>query len=382
MSNYDYIICGGGCSGLSLAYRLLSEEFRNSKILIIDKDRKNKNDRTWSFWTTDEEDIFAEIYAKTWHRLAFYSPNLELETDPFPYKYNTIHGVDFYQFVLDKINASDHIHFLNAEIYDQKEVADTVVITTSEGEFQAQYCFDSIVRSFPENKKLFVWQHFLGWEVEYDKDTFNDDVATFMDFRIEQNGETIFVYVLPFSKTSALVEATFFSKEILKPKVYEDILDPYVKTYFGSNFQIINKEAGAIPMTTEPFSKGSKRIIPIGTNNGTVKPSTGYAFTRIQKECNHLIEGIKKRKIEKVQPRKRFLAYDRTLLNVLITGKESGQKVFTMLFKNNKFNKILKFLNEDTSIFEEIAIFNTLPFASFLRAFTKENVLTFTKSKR
>jgi lycopene beta-cyclase len=47
---YDYIICGGGMSGLSLAYQLSISKLSNKKILIIDPERKTKNDRTWAFW--------------------------------------------------------------------------------------------------------------------------------------------------------------------------------------------------------------------------------------------------------------------------------------------------------------------------------------------
>ena len=49
---FDYIICGGGASGLSIAGGLsLDQYFSNKKILIIDPEfPKKKNDRTWCFW--------------------------------------------------------------------------------------------------------------------------------------------------------------------------------------------------------------------------------------------------------------------------------------------------------------------------------------------
>ena len=376
---YDYIICGGGCAGLSLAYRLLDQEFRDKKILVIDKSDKQVNDRTWSFWTTKKEDLYEDIYYKTWHKLAFHVPDFSLVSDPVPYKYNTIKSIDFYRFVLEQIEQSSHIQFLQADITSQNDHEEYVEVETSKGTFRSSYVFDSVVRSFPERKELFVWQHFLGWEVKFNSEVFDDSTATFMDFRVEQDGDTIFVYVLPFTKQTALIEATFFSKKILEQKSYEAILQPYIQQHYGSDYDIVKKEIGAIPMTTEPFSQGSKRIIPIGTNNGTVKPSSGYAFMRIQRECDELIRRIRMEKVTRVKASTKFLAYDRTLLNVLISGKESGQRVFGLMFKRNAIAKILKFLNEDSSLIEETAIFRTLPFWSFLRAFVASNVKSLTK---
>jgi len=52
---YDYIIAGGGCAGLSLVMRMLKEpQLSTKKILIIDKDSKQLNDRTWCYWEKGE----------------------------------------------------------------------------------------------------------------------------------------------------------------------------------------------------------------------------------------------------------------------------------------------------------------------------------------
>jgi hypothetical protein len=48
---YDYIIAGAGCAGLSLAVHMIhSGKFPDKKILFIDKHPKKFNDRTWCFW--------------------------------------------------------------------------------------------------------------------------------------------------------------------------------------------------------------------------------------------------------------------------------------------------------------------------------------------
>jgi len=51
MQKYDYIITGMGATGLMLAYQMtLDSFFDQKKILLIDKETKDQNDRTWCFW--------------------------------------------------------------------------------------------------------------------------------------------------------------------------------------------------------------------------------------------------------------------------------------------------------------------------------------------
>lgn len=378
----DIVICGAGLAGLSLAIRLASMEYAHLKILIIDKSRKDDNDRTWSFWSKARDDRFAAIYHKSWPKIAFYSDEIELISDCHPYAYHTIKGIDFYRHCLEIIEDVDHISFIQGEIEDIEESATGVTVRMSSGEIHAHYAYDSIVKKMPVEDKLFVWQHFLGWEIEMPEDTFDDEVATFMDFRIDQAGETRFVYVLPFSKRRALIEATIFSKELWEETSYEALIKDYISQHFGSTYKVLTKELGKIPMTTAAFAKASPRIIPIGTNAATVKPSSGYTFTRIQHEVDIISEQIKKGVHQVVAPKSKYIAYDKTLLNVLLTNKETASHVFSLMFKRNKVAANLKFLDEDTSLLDEIRIFSTLPFWPFLRAFTVENVLSFAKSKK
>ena len=377
---YDFIIAGGGLAGLSLAIRLATPEFSSYRIAILDKSRKDKNDRTWSFWTTEKNHRFSSIFRHKWERLAFYAPGFERVERPAPYYYASLRGIDFYNYAWSQIKEYSHITFIQTDVSEIIEKGDHVICSTSSGKFSAPYVFDSIVRKMPINDPLFLWQHFLGWEIELDNDHFDPTTATFMDFRVDQCDGPTFVYVLPFDKRSALVEVTLFSRNLLSRDDYEQMLRDYLDKFLKKSYTIRDAELGKIPMTTASFGKGSDRIIPIGTNNATVKASTGYAFTRIENESDLIIDRIRKNKISKVRSKRKFTWYDRTLLNVITTGKEDGRKIFSLLFQRNKMAKILKFLDDQTSLLEETHIFSTLPFWSFLRAFTVENVVSFAKS--
>ena len=45
-SHFNYIICGGGASGLLLAFRICNDPFfKNKSILLIEKEHEKLNDR-------------------------------------------------------------------------------------------------------------------------------------------------------------------------------------------------------------------------------------------------------------------------------------------------------------------------------------------------
>ena len=68
MKSYDIIIVGGGASGLSLASHLARSPLRDRSILIVEKDAKDKNDRTWCFWA-NQPSFFDDIVYRSWNQL-------------------------------------------------------------------------------------------------------------------------------------------------------------------------------------------------------------------------------------------------------------------------------------------------------------------------
>ncbi|MEZ4930893.1 MAG: lycopene cyclase family protein [Saprospiraceae bacterium] len=50
-THFDIAIIGAGAAGLQLALAMQRDAFFSTKkILVLDKDQKDSNDRTWSFW--------------------------------------------------------------------------------------------------------------------------------------------------------------------------------------------------------------------------------------------------------------------------------------------------------------------------------------------
>ena len=60
---FDYIICGAGASGLLLANSMIEDDFfKDKKVLLIEKDNKSLNDRTWGFWDNKANVLDSIIY--------------------------------------------------------------------------------------------------------------------------------------------------------------------------------------------------------------------------------------------------------------------------------------------------------------------------------
>ena len=106
-----------------------------------------------------------------------------------------------------------------------------------------------------QSKYPVLQQHFIGWFIKSKESVFNPKQATFMDFSVAQKGNTRFMYVLPISKTEALLEYTLFSHHLLKKEEYETEIQNYIQKQGLTQYEIIEKEQGSIPMTCYPFWK-------------------------------------------------------------------------------------------------------------------------------
>ncbi len=227
---YNYIICGGGASGLLLANNLVSDPFfLNKNILLIEKDSKKINDRTWCFWEKGKSDL-DEIVSRTWNSAYFKAQKFEKKFFTEPYTYKMIRGIDFYK----KLNFSESKHqnltYLNAEINLINKTHN--IVTTNKGIFSGDYIFSSIYDiNILKNQTKYplLKQHFLGQLVVTENKIFSPDIVTLMDFDLPQENSTRFMYVLPFSKTKALVEYTLFSSSLLEKEEYIKSIKNYLK---------------------------------------------------------------------------------------------------------------------------------------------------------
>ena len=74
MNEFDYVIIGGGCAGLSLAYELdINNKLNNKTLAIIEPRTEYKRDKTWSFWKVINHN-FDDCVIKSWNNFSVNSP--------------------------------------------------------------------------------------------------------------------------------------------------------------------------------------------------------------------------------------------------------------------------------------------------------------------
>ncbi|MBC6700423.1 lycopene cyclase family protein [Hymenobacter puniceus] len=373
--DFDYLIVGGGAAGLSLAYHISQEpRLADKRVLLLEPAAKDQNDRTWSFWT-DAPMLFDSIVAHEWSQLAFRSPGFEQILPLKRHRYKMIRGLDFYQFVRAALLARpEQFTLVQASVETLENTPEGAQAISSAGTYTARYAFDSRPPHLvPQPEKYhYLLQHFVGWEVKTKEDVFDPETQEFMDFRGEQHHEARFIYVLPFSKRRALVEYTLFSAQVLPQAEYEYAIRTYLEQLGVTDFRIEAVEIGAIPMTDHPMpASDGPNIVNLGTRAGRAKPSTGYAFKRIQEHSARLVAALAatgRPPRNLTGDRWQFGLFDALLLDIMQRRGETTRNIFTELFRRNPVERIFDFLDERTSPLTNLRVMNSVTPWPFLRS--------------
>jgi lycopene beta-cyclase len=370
---YDYAIIGAGAAGLQLILKMISDPFFEQKsILVIDKDEKNSNDRTWCFWEKGDT-LWDELATHTWDQGIFINSQEEINFKLSPYRYKMVRSAGFYAYAKRKIEKSEQVSWVKAEVVD---VSGQEIIT-SESTYQAKHIFDSrIPQAFHTNQAKYhsLIQHFKGWFIKTQKPMFDPSTFTMMDYRLKWKDSTSFTYVLPTSETEALVEFTLFNDQLLMDDEYDQYLEKYLRTYLNVfEYEITEIEQGMIPMSDYPFHKHhSKYITKIGTAGGWVRPSSGYSFKNADRYSTMIVENIKKgKRPEKGVATSRFRVYDSIFLKVLAGRNDLGEDIFTRLYTKPDIRSVFRFLDEESTIPEDIKVMFSLNRPEFWRAFAE-----------
>jgi lycopene beta-cyclase len=374
-SPFDIAIVGAGCSGFQLLHHLsLQPDWLLKKVALFSDSIPQQ--RSWCFWSKEQHPL-QHLVKKSWSKVIFKGKDFSKTEDVSPYQYHYIPGETFFNyFQQDFLSQHQNITLFNGNINGVKKNNTGYYIQGSNEKWKSQ----TVLSSLPpvsENIQAQFWlkQHFKGWFIKTQQPVFDDTALTLMDFSIPQQNDTRFIYILPFSKDEALVEMTVFSPTIYPESEYESVLKAYMNQHFPNiNFTIESTEKGVIPMTDAPFSRlGTEGEILLGTAAGMVKATTGYAFKRIGIDSQQLVEDLSgNKKLRWSATKGRFRFYDRLLLGIITDEPLRGSAIFEALFKKMPMTTIFRFLDEETTLWEEMHIFSQLPFTPFLKQIYKQ----------
>ena len=352
MKEFDYVIIGGGCAGLSLAYELeVHEKLKDKTLAIIEPRSEYKRDKTWSFWKVVPHN-FDDCVKKNWKNFTINILNKTNHLECKDYPYQSIDSGLFYEKINNKLKENKNISFFK----------DISKINTKNS-----FIFNSV----PEIKKNHnnLWQHFCGVEIETKNNFFDEEIFNLMDFDCEQRESVHFFYTLPYSKNKALIETTWLSKmNDNSQKDYDNQIKEYIeKNLKIKNYEITYKEEGAIPLFY-PMYKREGNKLNIGTAGGMTRLSTGYTFLNIQEHSKYLRENIENiSNSRRFEISKKYQFLDDIFLRVLNKHPEKMSNIFFNMFKTSP-KTVIKFLSNKSNFFEDLKIILKMPKWIFIKA--------------
>ena len=368
-SIFDLVVIGDGLAGFLLLYELSKYPgFARQKILLLG-DGQEKH-RTWCFWDKSLEPAFQNMVLTSWKKLSFKSNSVDICQDLGALNYYYIPGKAFFEYFMKEfLPEHTQIRYLTDRAIEISGSQGNFRVMAEHGVYEATNVYNSAFLGL--KPQIGIWQHFRGWFIESDEAVFDTGNALMMDFSIAQKGDCRFMYVLPLSEKKALIELTYFGPRPLDMEDYDKDIALYISERFGVKYKILEKEYGQIPMQQGVFHhSGMKGEINIGTLAGMVKASTGFAFQRIFRDSKELAYAyFTGKKPHRFTEKDRFGFYDSLLLWVIRNNPQSGNRIFSRLFQHRKMELILRFMDQKTSIWEELKIFVSLPSGIFLEAF-------------
>jgi len=352
MKDFDYIIIGGGCAGLSLAYELETHKKLESKTLaIIEPRNEYKRDKTWSFWKIISHN-FDDCVKKNWENFSINisSQTKHLECNSYPYQ--SIDSGLFYEKINNKLKENKNISFYK---------------NINEINIKNSFIFNSVPILNADKNSL--WQHFCGFEVETKNNFFDDGIFNLMDFNCEQKNSVHFFYTLPYTKNKALVETTWISKmnDNLE-KDYDFQIKNYMEKHLNlTDYKINYKEEGSIPLFY-PSTIKEKNKINIGTAGGMTRLSTGYTFLNIQEHSKYIRENIENiENLKNFSIGKKYQLLDKLFLKVIKKNPDKMPNIFFKMFDGST-NTVIKFLSNKSNIIEDLSIISKMPKLIFIKA--------------
>jgi lycopene beta-cyclase len=205
--------------------------------------------------------------------------------------------------------------------------------------------------------------------VTTDEPRFDSETVTLMDFRVPQRGEARFVYTLPTSATSALVELTSFCARAEPSAMAADLRQHLDRIVGAGCWTVVGDESGSLPLRLPRRRRRHGRQLTIGGAAGLVKGSTGYGVRLMERDAEVVASELATgRTVRGLRRRRRHAWMDAVFLELATAQPGQLVRALEMLFARNDIERVIRFLQEESTLVDEARIVATLPAAPFLRA--------------
>jgi lycopene beta-cyclase len=367
---FEIIIIGGGCAGLSLAMRL-SKFPEKKKVLIVESRSEYRNDRTWCFWGNDSAQL-RHLVSHRWESVSLQTPDRKVKVDCRTAPYEMISAETFYSAALQQISQNPCIELATGTALSSEPWKDGNLwrIQTSDGQRSGRILIDTRPSLPVHAGEAVLWQSFLGQEIECEASVFDPTSASLMKFLPVEDGRIPFVYVLPFSARRALVEFTVFSPLPLVPDELSQGLELGITAEVGSaKYSVRRTEHGILPMgLTKPTLRAEASSVRVGVSSGGARPSSGFAFQRIQRWAEACAEVLSAGEgpVAHTPDSWSLSAMDNLFLRVLRSRPELSPNLYLSLFGVKNPHSLIRFMSDQSTLADCASVALSLPAWPFI----------------
>ena len=373
----DFIILGGGCSALSLINNILKKEKNNYSFVIIEKRQKYIDDRSWCFWDKNESK-YSKLSESNWSNFTFSYKKKTSTLISNRYKYFYIRSSKFYDTSIKAISEHKNITLkLNESVLDVKKIENGYLVTTDKENYIGKNILDTRNNKNIFKKNPFLYQLFICYEIKSKTiNKYEVNKAYIMHNMNANKNFFYFDYILPIKKNNFLYEFTVFTKRKLSKAYLENILIKKLKKLSLKKHEIIRKEFGVIPMgfiNRNALSK-QKRFYYAGTSAGAVRPSSGYAFLRIQKWAEKAASTINQKGYLISHPKEKFfsLVLDRIFLKIISSNIKKTAEIFFHFSKNINADSFVRFMSGNANFIDYLKVILAMPTKTVIKCLIKK----------
>jgi len=362
----DILILGGGCAGLSLALRLAAGGENCPSTMILESRSHYSNDRTWCFWD-DGSAHLRELVQHRWPMVTLAHDEHRVSVDCHTMPYAMISAEKFYAHATAALAETARFTLAMDEpvISEPREEGGLWRVETRCGSHWAKRLIDTRPQRVPERDAAVLWQSFSGQEIECDADCFDPGVARLMDFSPSKNERITFLYLLPFSPRSALVEVTVLAPDPLGPEDLAEELAAFIRQQVGGlSHKVLRSEHGVLPMGQAAFDRAADiSHVRVGVAAGGARAASGFAFQRIQRWATACAAALMAGQAPLSHPSDPWItrAMDALFLRVLRAHPEKAPELFLALFALKDPRRIIRFMSDHAVMADYAAIVLALP---------------------
>lgn len=376
MKEYDVIIIGGGCSGLSLAYHLIKNQ-SNKRICLLESRNEYLNDKTWCFWEKNQN-IWTKLSTTSWRQWSFHAEKSaeKITHSSTEWQYYHLAASSYYRYMTERITDSPLTDlYMNSPVlnitrlknYSAAPASKSYRITTP----HMSYTTKMVIDTRPQARlQSILYQSFYGVELTLPLTQQTHVISLMHNMRTDHSGFR-FNYILPLRPDCILFEHTRFSKNPVSQEQLMRECQAEMDRLNIDSTRVTRTECGILPMGLEKIKKSE--FIQGGMAQGALRDATGYGFLRIHRWADQLSKQlISRRTIESTSTAQPIFNMQRKLdfifLNVLSSQPQISPDVFMSMARGLDSDTFTRFMSDTASFLDFVKVIRSMPTRPFLKS--------------